>query len=298
MLEWFRHVFDPQTKSQANGRPRLLIMDGFGAHESLEVLQFCHENSIILCRLPSHTSHKLQPCDVAVFGPLKTAYRERVEELYRGGANTVGKQHFTLLYSQARCEAFTLRNIKSAWATAGLYPPDRDRVLRSIQKPPALELKKDHTIDLAQKNEVPQTPVTSEGLASLRRKFEQNIDGLNEADRLYFCKLANAGERAMTARDLLFKENHDLFQQNNESTTRASRNSTMVGKGKVMSYEDIVQAQRKRDEKKAATKGRPGRKQKTASSSPGRRKESQADEIEGARREIKTSGLEKYCSVF
>jgi hypothetical protein len=51
--------------------------------------------------------------------------------------------------------------------------------------------------------------------------------------------------RVITARDLLFKENHDLFQQNNESTTRASRNSTMVGKGKVMSHEDIVQAQRK-----------------------------------------------------
>jgi 23S rRNA G2445 N2-methylase RlmL len=57
--------------------------------------------------------------------------------------------------------------------------------------------------------------------------------------------------RVITARDLLFKENHDLFQQNNESTTRASRNSTMVGKGKVMSHEDIVQAQRKREKKDA-----------------------------------------------
>jgi hypothetical protein len=51
--------------------------------------------------------------------------------------------------------------------------------------------------------------------------------------------------RVITARDLLFKENHDLFQQNNESITRASRNSTMVEKGKVMSHEDIVQVQRK-----------------------------------------------------
>jgi hypothetical protein len=39
--------------------------------------------------------------------------------------------------------------------------------------------------------------------------------------------------------------------KNNESTTRASRNSTMVGKGKVMSHEDIVQAQRKREKKDA-----------------------------------------------
>src|SRR5205823_14758024 len=57
---WYRNVFDPQTKSRAKGRPRLLINDGFGPHESLEVMQFCHENSIILARLPSYTSHKLQ----------------------------------------------------------------------------------------------------------------------------------------------------------------------------------------------------------------------------------------------
>lgn len=30
MLDWSHRVFDPQTKSEANGRPRLLTMDGFG----------------------------------------------------------------------------------------------------------------------------------------------------------------------------------------------------------------------------------------------------------------------------
>ena len=59
-LEWLRRVFDTQTKSRANVRPRILINDGFTAHESLEVLQFCHENNIILYRLPSHASHKLK----------------------------------------------------------------------------------------------------------------------------------------------------------------------------------------------------------------------------------------------
>jgi hypothetical protein len=85
-------------------------------------MKFCFENNIILCRLPSHTSHKLQPCDIGVFGPLKTAYREQVERWYRGGANTVGKQHFTSLYSRARDVAFTPRNIKSGWSKTGLYP--------------------------------------------------------------------------------------------------------------------------------------------------------------------------------
>jgi hypothetical protein len=40
--------------------------------------------------------------------------------------------------------------------------------------------------------------------------------------------------------------------QNNESNCRQSTRSTVVGKAKVMSYEDIVEAQAKRDAKEAA----------------------------------------------
>jgi hypothetical protein len=40
-------------------KPRILICDGFGTHETLEILEYCFENNIILCRLPSHTSYKL-----------------------------------------------------------------------------------------------------------------------------------------------------------------------------------------------------------------------------------------------
>ena len=93
----------------------MLIWDGFGTHETLEILEFCFENNIILCRMPSYTSHKLQPCDVAVFSPLKAAYREQVERMERGCVNTIGKQHFTYLYSPARERALTKKNILAGW---------------------------------------------------------------------------------------------------------------------------------------------------------------------------------------
>jgi hypothetical protein len=109
----------------------------FGTHETLEALEFCFKNSIILCRLPSHTSHKLQPCDVGVFARLKDVYRDEAERLFHGGANTVGKQHFTSLYSHAREKAFTKRNIMAGWAACGLFPFNPDRVLRVTPKPPA-----------------------------------------------------------------------------------------------------------------------------------------------------------------
>lgn len=73
---------DPQTKGHANKKPQMLICDGFGMHETLEVQEFCFENKIILCRLQSHTSHMLQPCDISVFAPLKGFYCNKADSLF------------------------------------------------------------------------------------------------------------------------------------------------------------------------------------------------------------------------
>jgi len=134
-LEWLKRIFDPQTKERANQKPRVLICDGFGTHETLEILEYCFKNNITLCRLPSRTSHKLQPRDIAVFASLKAAYRDRVERLERGGVNTIGKEHFTALYSPARERAFTSKNIMAGFAASGLFPFNPDRTQRYVKAP-------------------------------------------------------------------------------------------------------------------------------------------------------------------
>lgn len=58
-FEQLKRIFDLQTKERANQKLRVLIYDGFRTHESLEILEFCLENNIKLCRLLSYTSHKL-----------------------------------------------------------------------------------------------------------------------------------------------------------------------------------------------------------------------------------------------
>lgn len=136
-------VFKLSTREHANGKPEILISDGFETHESLDVLTFYFRNNIILCRLPSHTSHKLQLYNVSVFGPLKTAYREQVERLERRGANIVNKEHFFLLYRRARDAAFTTRRIRSGWSKAGLFPFKPSCVLEGMSAPtegPAAQL--------------------------------------------------------------------------------------------------------------------------------------------------------------
>jgi hypothetical protein len=113
--------------------------------------------------------HYDQDTDSYFWSSGKSTYCEQVERLYRGGANKVGKQHFTYLYSPAREQALTSRNIRSGWMKAGLFPFCPDRVLKDIQKPLA-ELTIPKTDDArveSSQDEILQTPATVEALKSL-----------------------------------------------------------------------------------------------------------------------------------
>jgi hypothetical protein len=227
----------------------------FGTHETLEALEFCFENNIVLCRLPSHTSHKLQPCDVTVFTRLKDEYRDEAERLFQGGVNTVGKQHFTSLYSHAREKAFTKRNILAGWAACGLFPFNPARVLRVTPKPPAqstvlradeVEVGACHQDDVppVRQDYVPPTPVTpvsAEGLVSLQNLIKQDAHTLNEASiqRLerHVQKLAHAAQASFTERAfldakcaLLDNRNQMLTRLNNEVKLRRSTRSIVLGR--------------------------------------------------------------------
>jgi hypothetical protein len=226
-FEWLKRVLNPQTKQQANGKPRVLICDGFGTHETLEILEFCFENNIILCRLPSHTSYKLQPCDVGAFAPLKAAYRDEVERLFQGGVNTVGKEHFILLYSRSRDKAFTKRNITSAWAATSLFPFNPDKVLRRTPKPPAqLVNSSPHKMrrDSNLANELPQTPTTpvsAEAFTSLYNLIKQETLTLDETSiprlQRHVQKLASAGQQSIAYCALLDEKNQLMTKITNEA---------------------------------------------------------------------------------
>jgi len=280
-LEWVRRVFDPQTKARANNKPRVLICDGFGTHDTLEIVEHCFANNIILCRLPSHTSHKLQPCDVAVFAPLKAAYRDRVERMERGGVNAIGKEHFTSLYGPAREQAFTKRNIIAGWSKCGLYPLNPDRVLKDLPKPvsephratadPAM-----HGTPMAVSGApvmpaTPVTPVSAEALMSLQNYIvkhdAQSLDAWGKTNlQRHLQKLNKAAQTFLAKNSLQQEQIQFLLKTNNEARTRRSTQSLMLGKAPVVSYEDLVagRAERMKQESAQAARqeGRRGRKRK------------------------------------
>jgi 4-hydroxybenzoate polyprenyltransferase len=113
-LEWLKKVFIPQTQPHNPSEPRLLVLDGHESHETTEFMWECYFNNIQLLFLPSHTSHVLQPLDLAVFFLLKTSYRKQVGFLsLKTNATPVGKRNFLRCYYKARLDSLIARNIKS-----------------------------------------------------------------------------------------------------------------------------------------------------------------------------------------
>lgn len=98
--------------------------------------------------------------------------------------------------------------------------------------------------------------MTSEHLLSLRKTLEQNMHALDVHSQQCLQKLANAAERPISARDLLHRENFDLFKGNNASNTKHRSNQQRLQRRKVVSSEEIAEARKKRDEKEAAETSR------------------------------------------
>lgn len=72
-LDWFENLFIPSITKE---RPVVLIFDGHKSHISVPLNMSAVKNNVILFKLPLNSTHKLQPLDVGVYGPLKTAWEK------------------------------------------------------------------------------------------------------------------------------------------------------------------------------------------------------------------------------
>ncbi|CAG8980068.1 hypothetical protein HYALB_00013393 [Hymenoscyphus albidus] len=70
----------------------------------------------------------------SIMGSNPHTYRDQVDRLEQGGVNTIGKEHFTSLYSPARKLAFTPKNIKAGFAEALLTTINNEAKVRRSTK--------------------------------------------------------------------------------------------------------------------------------------------------------------------
>jgi hypothetical protein len=137
-LSWIEQVFERFTKPKVVNRKdwRLLILDGHSSHVNMAIISYTMRHGIVLCVLPSHSTHTLQPLDVVVFSPLSRAYTNAlVDYLHRNqGMIPLTKADFIPLFWQAWSTTFTPELIKKAFLATGISPLDPDRILKKFTR--------------------------------------------------------------------------------------------------------------------------------------------------------------------
>src|SRR6266478_2665570 len=124
-VHWLHECLIPQLNElRKPGENALLIFDGHSSHESEEANKLAEENNIHFIRLPSHTTHKLQPLDVGVSGPIQAAWRKQCKNYTLRTSSKMPLGQIVREYLEARTRVMKESNIVSAWKKSGLRSLD------------------------------------------------------------------------------------------------------------------------------------------------------------------------------
>jgi hypothetical protein len=236
-LKWIQH-FDKYTKSQTIGVYRLLILDGHGSHSTPEFDQYCTDNQIITLCMPPHSSHLLQPLDVACFSPLKAAYSRLISNLVRQGQFHLDKTDFLGNYQKVRPSIHSELNILAGFRATGLVPSNPDRVLSNLtitktpSPPPHSPLQ-------------PSSPWISEtprNTHQISKQMELIQDVIQDSVNLIapIAKLAKSASIAWNMLTLSNQKNSELEATNTYLQTKAKRTKKQLQRGGVL---EVQQAQ-------------------------------------------------------
>lgn len=131
---WLTQLFDRYTKDKAGRDRRLLFVDGHGSHINMPFLEWCNRNRVLVAVYPPHSTHRLQPLDVSVFGPLGVYYSQELDRFMHScqGLSSVTKRDFFRLFDPAWKKALSTHNIASGWMKTGLFPFNPLAVLSSF----------------------------------------------------------------------------------------------------------------------------------------------------------------------
>ncbi len=110
----------------------ILLLDGLNAHLKYDALKTLKDAGIVVIALPAHTSHALQPLDLAVFSATKQKYRDLLSERTISTRRDLKNEIFVIaeLISKAYDLTLTRANIKAGFQASGICTLDETKVLQ------------------------------------------------------------------------------------------------------------------------------------------------------------------------
>src|SRR5437762_4693490 len=133
-LAWLEH-FHRTTVPKDPDEWRIIIIDGHGSHRTKEFNRRASELKICVNCLPPHATHRLQPCDVGVFGVYKHYHQQAIIASIDRGIFDYGKDDFVAGLQDIRERTFKCHTIISAWEKCGIYPHNPAIVLDQLNDP-------------------------------------------------------------------------------------------------------------------------------------------------------------------
>jgi hypothetical protein len=122
-LRWLDHF--SRNVPEIVQRPIVLVYDGYASHYNDEIVERAIQLNIILVLLPANSTHLIQPLDIAIFKPFKTALKRRMEKFMIDNAVTAfSKKDAIEVTSDAWVEGVVNKGeiIVSGFRASGIWP--------------------------------------------------------------------------------------------------------------------------------------------------------------------------------
>jgi len=93
--------------------------------KTAKALQLAQDSGVIVVSMPGHTTHRVQPMDVA-FSPLRSCYIEEIENWLRANPGRyVAQAKVAVIFGYAYGKAATVVTAISAFRSTGIWPVNR-----------------------------------------------------------------------------------------------------------------------------------------------------------------------------
>ncbi|XP_047022728.1 MFS-type transporter clz9-like [Helicoverpa zea] len=124
-VEWLNHFISSVKPKKED--PVLLLLDGHSTHtKNLPLIEKARDNGVVILSFPPHCTHRLQPLDVSIMGPLSAYYTQEVNSWLRNNPGRVVTQfQLARLFGAAYCKAATIQNAVSGFSKTGIFPTNR-----------------------------------------------------------------------------------------------------------------------------------------------------------------------------
>ena len=155
-------------------RPVLLILDGHESHIKYDVRELAVKHKIEIAKLPAHTTHILQPLDVAIMKPMKGLYDQAAHSLFLKERRYIQKIDFPSLIGEV-WRGFKPEYAINGFRKTGIIPLNRNAIEDSSLLP-----SEPFTSQLSSPSQNPtqptetQTPLPSEPFTSQLSSPSQN----------------------------------------------------------------------------------------------------------------------------